>query len=230
VALAHLVVTSTDMACRTKSKKKRVLQHGIDTEKFQPGNFATLNLNKILFLGRISPVKGLEFLLEAFDILSCKHQDLVLDIVGQPGPSDGDYFKNIKKLIEQKKLGSRINFLGRAPNFKTPQIYRDHGIFVNLTASGSFDKATLEAMSCGLIIFVSNLAYKEILPPDLQDLLVFKEKNSQDLADKISKIFSLPPAELAAIKKRLRQIVINNHNLDRLIDKLAASFKELLNK
>ncbi|MBU1102178.1 glycosyltransferase family 4 protein [Patescibacteria group bacterium] len=227
VVLAHRVVTSTALACRINSEKLSILQQGIDTEKFKPENIENLSLNKILFLGRISPVKKLEVLIGAIKILANSGTKILLDVLGEPAPGNEEYFKGVKNLVQKLGLEREINFLGRVPNFQTPQIYRRHSIFVNLTSSGSFDKTMLEAMSCGLIIFVSNRVFKEVLPPDLHKVLMFREGDSRDLADKISKLLVLEPQRLREIKKQMRESIVKNQNLDRLIEKLVGQFKEI---
>lgn len=228
VALAHRVVTSTALACRINSEKLRILQQGIDTEKFQPENIENVNLNKILFLGRISPVKKLEVLIVAIKILDSNGIKINLDIFGEPAPGDEKYFVEVKNLAQRLGLEQKINFLGLVPNFQTPQIYNHYSIFVNLTSTGSFDKTTLEAMSCGSIIFVSNRVFKEVLPPDLQENLMFGEGDSRDLADKISKLLVMSPQRLREIKKQMREIIVKNQNLDELIEKLIGQFKETI--
>jgi len=225
--LAHCVVTSAKPACRLNSKKLRVLQQGIDTEKFKPENLEGLRPDKILFLGRISPVKKLEALIEAAGILKQRGFGFSLDIVGEPTLVSRDYFENIRKMINELGLESNISFMGRVANEQAPQVYNRYGSFVNLTASGSFDKTTLEAMSCGLIVFVSNRVFENILPPPLQKLLMFREGDNFDLAQKIIQLAERPGEELIRIKQRLRQIIVEQHSLDGLIEKLVNNFKEL---
>jgi glycosyltransferase involved in cell wall biosynthesis len=226
--LAKRIFTATEQSCKIKSKKIRVLQHGIDTNLFQPENTDDLSkLDKLLSLGRVSPVKNLETLVEAFGNLINQGKKIDLDIVGEPGPVNRRYYEKIRKLVADLRLDDQVKFRGKIPNRLAPKVFNEHGIFINLTAAGSFDKSVLEAMSCGLVIFVSNRVFEDVLPVDLQKLLMFEEKNSRDLAKKIIALDELSKIEIIQIKKKLRQIIIDNHNLDNLISKLINGFFEL---
>lgn len=222
---ADTIVTSVKKAFPFESKKLLVLQQGIDTELFKPqGIYKKESAFKILFLGRISPVKDLETLLKAVKVLKEKSFDFKLSVIGSPTDKDFEYGKKIRGMAEQFRLGECIVWLDRVPNRETARIYNEYDVFVNLTATGSFDKVILEAMSCGLPVLVCNRAYEEIFPSGLRNFLIFEEKNANDLADKIIAVATLPPQKLHDLKKILRRIVIENHNLDNLISKLADVF------
>lgn len=224
------VVTAIKEAFPFNTKKLLVLQQGIDIDKFsQPsgdGFKSEDNRLKILFLGRISPVKNLEILIEALSILNRENHNFHLNIVGGPTDKDSDYFHKIKEKIKVLENEENVSFLGKVPNCKTPEIYNENDIFVNLTKTGSFDKTTLEAMASGSLVLVSNEAFGGIFDTRLKELLMFKEGNAVDLASKIEKLASLSFEEKNAIKKELRNIIVKNHSLDKLIDKLAYVLEE----
>lgn len=70
------------------SEKCRVLHNGVDVDFFKPlvaPATVAEDGRVILFVGRVSPEKGLHVLLEAFDSVLAAHPDCVLHIVGQPG-------------------------------------------------------------------------------------------------------------------------------------------------
>lgn len=126
----------------TKLFKKTILMPvGIDVEQFAD-NESISRENKILSLGRISPIKNIHLMIEAVKILKERGVSFVLDIVGDPvNPEDVEY----KNQLINKSQGLPVNFLPGVPNKMTPEIYRGHEIFINLTPSGSFDKTILES-------------------------------------------------------------------------------------
>lgn len=222
---ADKIITSMRLAFPLKSVKLEVLQQGIDINKFSPSNRnPNDDILNILYLGRISPVKNLETLLIAASKIRGNGINFHLDIIGEPTNNDHKYSEKIKKLAETLNLQDCVSFLGKLKNSDTPVAYNKHDLFVNLTCSGSFDKTILEAMSCSLPILVSNRAYEEILG-DLKEWLMFKENDPEDLADKIECFINLTVDKKNKIKKTLREIVIDKHSLDDLIDKLAHSFE-----
>ena len=74
------------------------------------------------------------------------------------------------------------------------------------------DKAVLEAMACGCIVLTSNEAFKSMLPKEL----MIEQNNPEALAAKIRPFIQLSNAEIDALRQRLRQIVVERHNLNQL--------------
>ena len=85
-------------------------------------------------------------------------------------------------------------------------------IFVNLTPTGSFDKAILEAMACGDIVIVSNKAFERFLSQETASLVMFKEGDSTDLANKMVNVLKLDHERLSKLRHELRQVVVNHHS------------------
>ena len=100
--------------------------------------------------------------------------------------------------------------------------YQSADVLVNTSSTGSLDKTVLEAMACGTLAVNSNRAFEEIF----KDLPIcqFQDKNERELAEKIEAIMKMSPAEREAIGRRLRTIVVENHNLDNLINRLIDIF------
>lgn len=221
---ADKIVTSAKRAFPYEIKKLTVLQQGIDTDKFSPSKKIIKKEEsgklKIISLGRISPVKDLETLIEAANILKNSNFNFSLDIWGEPTDKDTDYFEKIKNLITNLGLSDKISLLGKISTNQNPEVYLGYDIFVNLTRTGSFDKTILEAMSSGLPVLVANEIYKEIFEAPVKENLIFKARDAQDLADKIIKLVSLPQSDLDVIKIKMREIILSQHGLDGLVDKL----------
>jgi len=225
--LSDIVVTSTRFAYPLESSKLRVIGQGIDVDKFKVKS-EELKVDekfKLLFLSRISPIKDLETLIEALGILVNKKdiKDIHLDIVGSPSVASGDseYYQKIKNSVKELNLENFVSFKEKIPNYQTPDAYNSADLFVNLTRTGSFDKTTLEAMSCQTLVVVCNHVYKGVLP----DYLIFNQSNSQDLAGRIENIINMSFKDREDIGKRLREIIIKNHNLDNLAQRIIDSFK-----
>lgn len=228
--LADQILTSTRLAYPLATKKLKVLQQGIDTEKFKkleispPAGGEKLDNFRVLFLGRIAPVKDLETLVRALAILSQAYPGkFSLTIVGNPTPGKSDeleYYEKIKKTVADLGLSTEVEFRPAVPNYQAPIVYNEHDLFVNLTVTGSFDKTTLEAMACELPVAVANKAFKEIFPHDLDRKLMFNPGDPTDLAEKIKDIMIAGETERRAIGQRMRELIIAKHNLQQLIEKI----------
>lgn len=110
----------------------------------------------------------------------------------------------------------KIKFFGKIPNYATPEVYNQNEVFVNLTPSGSFDKTILEAMACQTLVLVSNKSFQDLL----SDYLIFREGEPEDFKNKIKNIFTLEKKEKENLGRNLRERVIKDHDLDKLINQL----------
>lgn len=212
--LANIVFHTSPLAFTARFKKAKIMPVGIDTERFstQGGKIK----NSILYLGRISPVKNLDILIEAVRLLDQNKIPFILNIVGEPGEKDEDYFKKIKDSSLELEKEGKIRFWGGVPNYKTPALYSQNEIFANLTDSGSLDKTIFEAMACQTLVLVSNRSFENILPPQF----IFAEKNAEDLSEKIISLSGLTTEEKNKYALNFRKYVEENHSLDNLIKKL----------
>ena len=189
----------------------------------QKNDNININNNKLLSIGRISPVKNIEILIEAVNILLEKDFNFSLNIYGDVLKKDKKYFKKIKKLAINLTENKKIIFNSPIANFQTPKIYNKYNLFINLTTSGSFDKTILEAMACKSLVLVCNKSLGDNFPKNF----LFKENNAKDLADKIIKIFSLSNEELKSYSNKFRQYVVDNHSLKLLSNKIKINLKNL---
>lgn len=216
--LVDFVFTSSADGFRLPSKKVFYLGQAIDTERFSPrvntGGEKRHILNMVT-VGRISGVKNYETMIHACEVLKRTwDRQWTLSIVGGPLlPRDHDYLSSLKKLVREKGLESSIHFYGSHSYNEIPDILREHDMFINLSGTGSLDKAVLEAMSAGLTVIVANEAYRAILPPQY-----FLEHISPEfLASRIQAL-----ANDARPNSVLRNIVLKNHDVEKTVDAIQA--------
>jgi O-antigen/teichoic acid export membrane protein/glycosyltransferase involved in cell wall biosynthesis len=88
--------------------------NGVDIARFHPGATPppTTGPVRLLFVGRISPDKGVHVLLEAFERLVSEGADVTLDIVGKPGMLPFDVLGLL--LRNDPQLGGLGEFYGRS--------------------------------------------------------------------------------------------------------------------
>ena len=211
------VFTSSPDGFRVPSKKTIVLGQAINTDLFSPhSTFHIPHSNSVLRLltiGRISPVKHYETIINACAILKNGwDRPWSFSIVGGPlRPGDHEYLERLKTLIAEKGLSAYVHFQGERPYSEIVEILRTHDLFLNASKTGSLDKVVLEAMACGLSVLTSNKAYRPILPP-----AYFLEHASPDsLAGRIKALADEPRPNTT-----LREIVLRDHALAGTIDKL----------
>jgi len=226
ILFSNVVFYTSPQSFSAKYKKSRIMPVGIDTERFRIQDTRYKTPNTILYLGRFSPVKNVDVLIEAANLLDKRGANFTLNIVGQPGEGEEKHFKKIKDMAEGLEDRRKIRFLGKVANYQTPEIYSQNDIFVNLTQAGSFDKTTLEAMACQSMVLVSNPVFEGIFPKELREILMFKERDAEDLAKKMAYLINLSEDEKEKIGQELREMVVRSHSLDDLAKKLSDTFHE----
>jgi len=110
--------------------------------------------NKLLYLGRVHPLKQLDRLIEAWSQLELEHPDWTLSIVG---PGKHDYVERLKKFA--KSLGcARIEFLG--PQYAETKwtTYSEADLFILPSASENFGFVVAEALAAGTPVICTNRA------------------------------------------------------------------------
>ena len=221
INLSHQVFFTSPYAFAAGFEKAQAMPVGIDTELFAPqdGGYKDTSSFKILSIGRISPVKNVNILIEAVKILDEDGFNFVVDIYGDAPSRDKMYFNSIKESASNLTKRGRVVFHKGVANTKTPAIYNKHDLFVNLTPSGSFDKTILEAMSCQKPILICNKSLGEFLSKDF----LFEENNAKDLAKQIKFLSS---RDLQQDKKDFRKYTVDKHSLKALIEKIYQTFNK----
>ena len=226
--LTHTIFSATPESFRLKSKKLNITGHGIPVEKFIKLKIDKADEQfKIITIGRISPIKDYETLIEAIKLLKNDNFRIQLDIVGGIARSNQDnYLEDLKQKVKNEGLNENINFVGPIPNREIVSYLHKADLFVNTSHTGSLDKAILEAMSCGLLVLASNDSSKGVFE-EYQDRLFFKPKDSLDLSQKILELSKLSDREKDKIGSRLRVIVEENHNLKKLIKNIIFIYQKI---
>lgn len=102
-------------------------------------------LKTLLFLGRIHPIKGLDMLLPAWQILQKEYPDWQLKIVGP----DNDGYLPVLKTQSQKLQLQRIQFIGGLYEHQKWQAYHDADLYILPTYSENFAMSVAEALASG---------------------------------------------------------------------------------
>lgn len=105
----------------------------------------------ILFVGRLIPYKGVEYLLQALSRMT--DVPWVFRLVG-----DGPLADELKQMTVALGLGGRVDFVGRVPREAVADYYREADICCFPGLNESSGNVNVEAMSCGRPVVVADWA------------------------------------------------------------------------
>ena len=215
--LAHTIFHTSPFAAPARMKKAVQMPVGVDTDTFTPDD-AVRTPRSTLFLGRLSPVKRLDVLVDAAVALAAESIDYVLSIYGDmSSPRDMHYVEEVREKSNSLEEKGTITFHGSVRYEDAPPVYRSHEIFINCTNPGSFDKTIIEAMASGTIPLISNTSVT------LDDeRLFFKEGDAVDLAKRWRALLELPEDEKRTVRERVRSYAVEEHSLQALAGRLLA--------
>src|SRR3989344_4472738 len=195
------------------AKKEKIIYspNGIPEEFFSLKK-QTKEENKILFLGRISPIKNLEVLIKAMDFV--KNKNILLEIAG---PSEKNYFIKLKNLIQELGLNNQIKFSLPIYNLKEKIAKIDScKIFILPSKMEGMPQSLIEAMAREKIVIGSDsLAIRDLIENGENGFL-FEFNDPKDLAKKIDEALQQKNSE---IKKQARKSV-EHFSWDKIIKKI----------
>lgn len=107
---------------------------------------------RILFVGRLHPVKGTRYLLGAMSIVRRDMPEAKLVLVG-----DGGEREHLENLTDDLKIRECVEFIGRVPHENVQNYMNQSDVFVLPSLSEGFPVTILEAMACGLPVVATRV-------------------------------------------------------------------------
>lgn len=133
--------------------KFEIVPNVVNTEIFYPPLQKTNNkIKKMLFVGLLTPQKGIPYLFQALAKLKYKRQDFILDIIG-----DGLNREEYEKLSKELGLERILKFYGLKTKLEIAEFMRKCDFFVQPSLYETFGVTYIEAMACGKPIVATQL-------------------------------------------------------------------------
>jgi glycosyltransferase involved in cell wall biosynthesis len=188
-----------------RSEKVVPIGHGIDVSAIPCVEQSDGPL-RLLALGRTSPAKGLDTIVEAVSLLPDAPVELELR-----GPS---------LTAEERAYRARLGRVEDAvPRREIGAVYARAGALVNNMRSGALDKVVFEAAASCLPVLVSNPGF-DALVAGIEPRLMFPQDDAPALADRIRGLIEVGPAARAEIGHHLRARVERDHSVDHWADRV----------
>ena len=231
----------TSPALKPQLDRVKIIPCFVDCESFKPASVAEVsnlrqrlgldNKKVVIFVGRIVPYKGLEYLIKAVEYAKTVYgEDLNLLVLGgEEGKNitgKSQYYQHIQKMVQESSVKERIKFLGKI-SFNQLSVYYSLADVFALTSvmrGEAFGAVLLESLACGTPVVASKISgVDEVLRGNKDVGCYVTPRDSIALAKAL--------IDVAATKKRVtgcsREFVLKNYRLERVVEQYLKLYSAL---
>lgn len=202
--------------------------------------------NQLLFVGRISPEKGLHVLIDAFREVVRHYPNTELKIVGPEegvpfnfivGISDdpkvlelatfyrGNYFSQLKERIPSE-IANKISFVGAVPHSQLVEYYRNADVLINPSLSEAFGMTLAEAMAMEIPVIGARVGGMVDVVEDGKTGFLFESADHRALAEAIARLLADETLR-ERMGKAGRQRVLELFDWERVVENLLCQYKKI---
>jgi glycosyltransferase involved in cell wall biosynthesis len=229
----RIICPSPDLAnllkyCFVDERKIHVIPNGIDPKVFDEIDSDTDFLDKhaienepfVLYIGRLYSLKGVHYLIKAFQSIKKEHTNLKLVIAGS-----GDFEPYLRKIA----LGTRdILFVGHIDSLAVKKLlYEKCFTVVVPSIYETFPMVVLEAMVCSKPVVASNVGGIRLLIKHGKNGFLVKPKDVRGLEAFINKLYEDPN-----LRKKMgmfgRKLVEKEFTVGKMVDETLKVYESLL--
>jgi len=212
----HISAYSRQVSKQAQSPRAHVIMGGVDTARFSP-NPAVPRTGHVLFVGRILPHKGVNYLVEALP------EGMTLEIVGQP--YHPEFFREVQRLAQGKNVifhhdstdDQLIEAYRSALCIVLPSVYQtlygDHTLIPELLG-----QTLLEGMACGTPAICTNVASMPEIVEDGVSGFVVPPNDPAALRDKLIYLRD-HPERARAMGEAARTRVLNHFTWPAVVER-----------
>ncbi len=201
------------------------VRNGVDLAEFHAaGDFTNdRDRNRVVFgtAARLTPMKGLEYLIQAAHQLHHMGVPIEVRIAGA-----GSHLKSLEQLAASLDLSDCIHFLGHVDDM--PSFYRDLDVFVLPSLSEGLPLVVLEAMATGRPVAATRVAGTPEVVRDGVDGLLVPPADAEALADALAKLAG-DPAMRREMGAAGRTRVQADFGTDRVAREIVQVYERVLN-
>ncbi|MFH1858622.1 MAG: glycosyltransferase family 4 protein, partial [Candidatus Omnitrophota bacterium] len=152
--VANSLFTKAMIESRYSSRLDGVVTPGISPLLFGkfPEDEGAVHHKRILYVGRLSPEKGISHLPDIFEGVVARHPDAVLTVVG-----DGPERRRLESRLLEKGLSEKVVLTGQLGYEELVTYYHQADLYIHCSNKESFGMTVLEAMAAGLPVIASDL-------------------------------------------------------------------------
>jgi len=197
--------------------KSTIVHCAIDINKYAIANHIG-QAKKLIFVGRLDTVKGVNVLLGIMPRLIAQYPDIELCLVG-----DGPSRNMLEKAVKENNIQDNVKFLGYRTPDEVSQLLSKSNIFVLPSFAEGLPVVLMEAMASGLPVVTTRIAgVAELVEHDYNGILVHAG-DEESLYNSIKKLVDDPQLR-ETMGARGHEKVKKEFNLETEVTKLAEHF------
>ena len=226
---SHLVLRTATVVCTQllsldersfplKSRKVHGIGHGIDVNEFPclPVNDSSGRPMRVMSLGRYTPPKRLDEMIEGVRIARERGLDVRIDLFGTTGaPPLEAYKRRLEELVARPGYREFASVGGAIPRTELPPVYAQADVVASDFISP--DKIVLEACSSCRPVLASDKSFDRLFE-GIEPPLAFQRGRPETFADRLETLAALSDEERHAIGRTLRERVRAHHSTDTWAD------------
>jgi glycosyltransferase involved in cell wall biosynthesis len=197
-----------------------ILPNGIDVPMLEEK--ACSDRRKLLFLGRIHSIKGIDNLLHAWRVVEQRYPDWDLHIAG---PDNGGYLAEMQSLAAQLRV-DRVVFCGPLFGEDKLRAYRAASLFVLPTHSENFGMTVAESLAAGTPAIVTKGAPWGGIEGQKAGWWI--DIGVAPLVECLENALALPPGDLDEMGRVGREWMLRDYSWERVGAQLMAVYQWLL--
>jgi glycosyltransferase involved in cell wall biosynthesis len=201
-----------------RSRKVSGIGHGIDVSEFpcQPVRPLAGRSFRVMSLGRYSPPKRLDEMVEGVRIARERGLDVRIDLHGTASPGlEASYKQQLETLVAGERYRAFATVGGSIPRTELPPVYADADVVASDFISP--DKIVFEACSSCRPVVASHEAF-DTLFEGIDPPLAFERGRPATFADRIEALAALSDEQRQAIGETLRERVRTSHSVETWAD------------
>lgn len=160
------------------------IPNGVETGRFKPIERPENPKVKILFIGRLIPRKGFQFVVQALPkVRQLAKVPFEIEVVGT-----GAHREELDELAESLKVSDLIKYVGMVPYDSLEKSYQYADVFILTSLSEGMPSVILEAMGCGLPILASDVGGNNEIVHEGENGFLISENNVDKIAERIAEL------------------------------------------
>lgn len=218
---ANVLLTASEQSLRLATPKKKVMGHGLDTDRF-PLTSTPNGPLRLLTVGRLSPVKNLHILIDAFAVLNKSYPDATLTLLGGPATlEDAQYVKQLHVQSERLGVAKAVIFKHANANLVPEELSQAH-LFLHASATGSLDKAPLEALLSGVPVITVN--------PEIAGIIshaYLSKQNVSEFQETLLEVVAKKPWQNISARKEAHTVLATHYGLPSLVQRIVNTLQSV---